>query len=631
MRVPESRLGKVYYFTLAAILLSFVPILLAVWCDPFAWLLRDWFDVAEKGEALTFLGWATGGLMLFFNGLALGLRAQGQDRIAEAQHKTVRISTEANEQSIFEEGIKLLGHESPSARMGGLFTLHDLARNKPDRRRSVIEILCAHLRETTADDTYREDHKASPSNEIHSLFALLAGEDAGWVGDGRLDFHDAHLNGVELAHARMRGANLQGASLREAKLSHAELRGANMSGIDLEDGILVDARLEEANLWRANLGGAELGRAQLLDANLTEARLEKTSFVEAKLERASFVESHGKGANFVYAELQGANFDRAEMQGAFFAGAALQKAHFLGANLQAVTSNSAKMEGARLMGADLRMANLSGAELSGAGLSEASLEGADLAEADLRGAAMQGTRLQGSDLSWAKLQGAHLQGAHLQGACLQGVNLHGANLENARMHGADLTEAKLQGAYMFRTQLQGADLVRAQLQGALLLQTQLQGAILKDALLQGADLGRAGFQEASLAGAQLQGAFSGEGSPGLPDGSFGDRISKRVGEDTELNTAVFHGGATGQRAGRMAAALMEERQWLDEEGAERLEAIAESLANHVDLPAGHEPPDDAETGELDEKAVKEIIEEYDEAMQGSSPQDNPAHQPPPAE
>lgn len=329
MRLPESRLGKVYYFTLAAILLSFVPILSAVWCDPFAWLLRDWFVVAEKSEALTFLGWATGGLMLFFNGLALGLRAQGQDEMAKAQHKIAETGAQAHEHGVFTNAIDQLGHKSASTRLGAIETLSDLAKEKEQRRLSIMDILCAHIRETTRQEEYQKEYGEAPSVEIATavkhLKDLCRAEDYSSASEG---------GGLDFRRAYLRGAEFRGAQLQRAVFGKADLRRIDFVGADLTGAVLVGARMQEALLGGAILRGAALREARLTGAFAIEACLDGADLSEVNAQGADFTDASLLRAYLARARLQGTRFIQARMQGAMLAQANLQGAALGGAQFQ---------------------------------------------------------------------------------------------------------------------------------------------------------------------------------------------------------------------------------------------------------------------------------------------------------
>ena len=103
----------------------------------------------------------------------------------------------------------------------------------------------------------------------------------------------AHLSGVDLRHADLRGANLQ-----YAELWHADLRGVNLRGAHLGA-----AELQHANLKRADLRGANLPRAKFRYADLRGADL--------------------RGADLRHADLEGADLRGADLRGARLKGACL--------------------------------------------------------------------------------------------------------------------------------------------------------------------------------------------------------------------------------------------------------------------------------------------------------------------
>lgn len=288
--------------------------------------------------------------MLFFNGLALGLRAQGQDRIAEAQHRTADTAAQTHEHEVFTKGIEQLGHKSASVRLGGAQTLSDLAREEESRRKSIMGILCAHIREVTTEGEYQQAHDRAPSAEVAATIKLLkrlcrAEDFASAPEGGGLDFRKAFLRGVEL----------EGALLQKADFSGAQLQRSNLTGAQLQGAHLIETRLARANLADVLLSGAVLEGAKLQNTMAFDAQMQ--------------------GADLKDAWLQGAWLNEAKLQGADLSGARLQ--------------------GARLTGAELPGAVLFRAKLQGAVLAKAQLQGAFLTEAQLQGASLQGVCLQG--------------------------------------------------------------------------------------------------------------------------------------------------------------------------------------------------------------------------------------------
>ena len=69
--------------------------------------------------------------------------------------------------------LKHLGHRSFAVRMGGAYRLFHLAKDTKDLRQTVLDVLCAHIRQTTSDQAYRDEYTSRPSVEIQSLLTLL--------------------------------------------------------------------------------------------------------------------------------------------------------------------------------------------------------------------------------------------------------------------------------------------------------------------------------------------------------------------------------------------------------------------------------------------------------------------------
>lgn len=124
----------------------------------------------------------------------------------------------------------------------------------------------------------------------------------------RTSFWRLRLEGVEVAGARLEGADLAGADLMGARLDLANLADADLSAADLEGANLMQARvtgarMTDANLADAALAGADLTGACLVGARLAGADLRGTALVGASLEGADLT-----GARLEGADLRGASF-----------------------------------------------------------------------------------------------------------------------------------------------------------------------------------------------------------------------------------------------------------------------------------------------------------------------------------
>lgn len=357
---PGSRLKKALIAALLFMLLALLPalFLIVMFFNPES-VLRLFGLSGEmpdgtsgKYNLLRLLGIAMGGVILAIQAANSYRRAKALEETAKAQADATERQAEANRnaerglrQERLKNAIEHLGDESPSIRMGGAYELFHLAADTEGLRRTIFDILCAHVRRTTGEEGYRKDHERKPSEEIQNLLTLL------FVQEHEV-FKGLHIN---LLGSWLNGANLRKARLRKAVMEGAHLRGAHLSGAELQEANLREAYLQKANLQEAYLQGASLYNARLQGARLSEAHL------------------------------QGA-----VLQGAHLQGASLFVAHLQGAHLW-----DAHLQGARLWGAQLQGASLYKAQLQGAHLSGAHLQGADLFEVGLQGANLRGARLQG--------------------------------------------------------------------------------------------------------------------------------------------------------------------------------------------------------------------------------------------
>ncbi len=390
----------------------------------------DLLGVAEKGEpnekgepkyeVLKFLGIGMGGVLVALQALMSYKRAKAMEDTAQAQADAANAQARATEeqakanqhteqgqqQERFRNAIEHLGHKKDSVRLGGAYELFHLAQDTEGLRQTVLDILCAHIRQTTGEYEYQKKHKvpedvdpedavSKPSEEVQSLLNLLFVQDHGVFKGLRADLGGSWMGGADLRTARLESSVLVGVDLQEANLTRANLQGANLDGAQLQG-----ANLEGANLQKANITWTQLERTNLTKANLQEADLTKANL---------------QGANLTGTQLQGTNLKEANLKRADLKEANLKRADLIDAQLQKAELPLAQLQEAILWKANLQMARLSGAQLQAAHLVEANLQAAVLWNTQLQGANLAKAKLQAAELCFAQLQAANLREAKLQG------------------------------------------------------------------------------------------------------------------------------------------------------------------------------------------------------------------------
>ena len=208
---------------------AFVGVLLSECSEKY---ISKLLGLCEKNEALKFLGISMGGILIALQALMSYKRAKAMETTAEAQADAAKAQADAvskteqgQRQDRLKNAIEHLGHEKDSVRLGGAYELFHLAKDIKELRQTVLDILCAHIRQTTGDDGYRETHKSKPSEEVQSLLTLLFVQEYEVFKGCHINLQGSWLNGANLKEARLAKAILTRAHLQNAWLREAQLQG----------------------------------------------------------------------------------------------------------------------------------------------------------------------------------------------------------------------------------------------------------------------------------------------------------------------------------------------------------------------------------------------------------------------
>ena len=165
--------------------------------------------------------------------------------------------------------------------------------------------MCAHIRQTTGENEYRDEFESKPSEEIQSLLTLLFVQEHKMFEGLHINLQGSWLNGARLNKARLVNAVLDGAHLRGASLSDARLRGARLFVTELQEASLFDVQLQGTILIRTSFQRAWLDRAQLQGAMIESVRLQGAQLGDAQLQGALLKDIFLQGSVLVGAQLHG--------------------------------------------------------------------------------------------------------------------------------------------------------------------------------------------------------------------------------------------------------------------------------------------------------------------------------------
>ena len=295
--------------------------------------------LSGKNETLTFLGLSMGGVLLALQAVIANIRAKAMETAAKEQAKANVYTEQGQRQERLKNAIEHLGDEKVSVRLGGAYELFHLAHDTEEKnqRQSILDILCAHIRQTTGDKKYQEDpkYKSKPSEEVQSLLTLLFVQDHDVFKGLHIDLQESWLNGANLRMAKLEKANLSRAYLQYAILNEANLQGANLEFAYLQNAHFTRARMQEACLLFAHLQGACI-----------VAQMQGTVLHSAGLQGALLGQAYLQGSDLTWAEMQGADLGEAHMEGADLRNAHLEGAFIGKTNLQAANLDEANLRGA---------------------------------------------------------------------------------------------------------------------------------------------------------------------------------------------------------------------------------------------------------------------------------------------
>ena len=343
-KVKENPL-LIFQVILIVLLILLAIVFVVVMCFENPKRIFNLLGVSEKDqpkyEVLKFLGIGMGGVLVALQALASHRRAKAMEDTAKtqvdaanaqadaanAQANAAQAQARANEhteqglrQERLKNAIEHLGHDSSSVRLGGAYELFHLAEDNKELRKTAFDMLCLHIRQTTGEYEYQNEHKSKPSEEVQSLLTLLFVQDHEIFKDLQINLQESWLN----------GANLQRARLEKAILTKTHLQGAK----------LAEAQLQEADLIEAHLQGAGLHKVQLSGANLMYACLQGAFLIGTRLQMAILDRAHLQGSYISVVSLQGASLYGAHLQGANISRIGLQEASLYEAYLQGTGSKN---------------------------------------------------------------------------------------------------------------------------------------------------------------------------------------------------------------------------------------------------------------------------------------------------
>lgn len=225
--------------------------------------------------------------------------------IADRQAKAAQRSL-LNER--YQKGAEMLGNDTLSVRLGGIYALQRLAEEYPKEYHiQIMELFCQFARYPVKDENMEGEQGKGmlhPRADVQAVMNAIGNRDEKRIkiekeNSFRLDLSDVKLQGYNMFLANwsrlpsnkeqfnpssefLRDPNFSNVHFMRADLSHASLIGANFSGsqfllADLSSVSFSQANLSGAYFLKANLSGASFNLSHGLfqpAINLTQSQLD---------------------------------------------------------------------------------------------------------------------------------------------------------------------------------------------------------------------------------------------------------------------------------------------------------------------------------------------------------------------
>lgn len=185
--------------------------------------------------------------------------SQAQLASAQQQQQSERLT----------QSLEHLGHESVSVQIAGIATLELIARDSPDLRSLIAQVLVSYIR-TQIPWHPSQDPTVATDNGPFNLLSRAPAAEWALVALGRSVLTGKKDKRLRLNMLDLRGANLEGLQLRVLDFAYSHFEEAFLRDTDLTEAWLYGANLRRADFKDAVLSGACLVQADLRDARHLE-------------------------------------------------------------------------------------------------------------------------------------------------------------------------------------------------------------------------------------------------------------------------------------------------------------------------------------------------------------------------
>jgi uncharacterized protein YjbI with pentapeptide repeats len=234
-------------------------------------------------------------------------RKQREEALAQQ-----RAEAQARFDELFAQAVANLGSKSESVQLSGVVILENFLRNGDVTfHDQVYAVVCANLA--------IEEHSPLVNRFLVRTFeGAVRLSIASHTGEPEQEPLD--LANCQMPRINLRGLELDGVDVAFANLRDANLVGAHLKGVKGYEVNLERARLSRADLTEGRLHGVQARQAHFHNSRLISAELRPSNSQHADLRQAEFFGAFLQGAHLDGADLTSAMFNNANLSDTYFPG-----------------------------------------------------------------------------------------------------------------------------------------------------------------------------------------------------------------------------------------------------------------------------------------------------------------------
>ena len=244
-------------------------------------------------------------------------------KVADRQSVTAQEEADTSKQGLqydrYQRGAQMLGSESLSVRLAGIYSLEWLAKEDPEQYDiQIMQSFCSFATNPAGD---YESNQPPADNVVNSDQATRQDVRAVMYALGKRSEIGKSLERAAGLRLDLRSASLVGCDLEDMDFSNALLGGVDLSYVNFTNTILSGADLRRTIFAKARLDGTDFSGATFFKTSLSRVSGDLPNFSNSLIANSNFKDACWTRPNFREVRIAACDFTNASLKDADLSGA----------------------------------------------------------------------------------------------------------------------------------------------------------------------------------------------------------------------------------------------------------------------------------------------------------------------